>query len=68
MDWSWPKKWNWWARADLNFKKKKKKKREREREQKVEIAGGESIIEPSPKFSQARRKPAAPPVLFDNVK
>ena len=41
VDWSWPKKWNCWAWADLHLKKKKS-------------AGGEWIVKPSPRSSKAR--------------
>ena len=32
LEWSWPKEWNLWARADLHFQKKKKEREKRERE------------------------------------
>ena len=44
VDWSWPKKWNWCAWADLHLKKKKK------------IAGGKWMTFP-PKSLQVRKMP-----------
>ena len=50
VDWSWPRKRNWWAQADFHFKKKKS-------------TGRDWIVGPSPSEpSQVRKRP--PPSLI----
>ena len=51
VDWSWPKKWNLYAQADLHFKKK------------LKVQAGNVSANLPPKSSQARKKlPPPPPV------